>query len=164
VPVKRAFKPRYRSPGNRDAKLIVVATEDTKAAPKYFREFKQASRNTKIYVEDRLNTSSSPDYVVNQLDQFTEQYELEEGDELWAVIDVDSWGNAKLSKIAKQCSQKKYHLAVSNPCFELWLLLHLKSMDEYDDATKQDFLQKKKSRARASRNRLEKELAELLKG
>ncbi|MGD2088792.1 MAG: hypothetical protein PVH61_21615 [Candidatus Aminicenantes bacterium] len=35
---KRRFKPLSRPSAFRDAKLIIIATEDTKAEPKYFRD------------------------------------------------------------------------------------------------------------------------------
>ena len=51
---------------------------------------------------------------------------MESEDELWLVIDRDRWKEAMLSRVTKECSQKDYlHVAMSNPCFELWLLLHL---------------------------------------
>jgi len=42
------------------------------------------------------------------------------------VIDRDLWKEKNLAEIAQHCHQKKYHLGLSNPCFELWLLLHWK--------------------------------------
>lgn len=50
--------------------------------------------------------------------------EIEEGDELWIVIDVDKWGENKLDELCKQCEREGFHIAASNPCFELWLVLH----------------------------------------
>ena len=53
-------------------------------------------------------------------------YELEDDDELWLVVDKDRWTEAMLSRVATECSQEvAMHMALSNPCFELWLLLHL---------------------------------------
>jgi hypothetical protein len=47
------------------------------------------------------------------------------------VIDFDRWGVGKLGEIAQACRQKGYLLAVSNPCFELWLLLHVCRLGDY---------------------------------
>ena len=70
--------------------------------------------------------NSSPEHVLKQLNDYKGQYELESDDELWLVIDRDRWTDAMLSHVAKECAQDNYlHVALSNPCFELWLLLHL---------------------------------------
>ncbi|WP_422451131.1 MULTISPECIES: RloB domain-containing protein [unclassified Endozoicomonas] len=47
-------------------------------------------------------------------------------DELCLVIDRDqqAWEEKAISEIAKACDQKQYLLALSNPAFDLWLLLH----------------------------------------
>lgn len=48
-------------------------------------------------------------------------------DEIWAIVDVDE--HARLSEAAALAAQRGVHLAISNPCFELWLLWH------YEDQT-----------------------------
>ncbi len=42
-------------------------------------------------------------------------------DETWCVFDVDDFD---LQGVAAQAKQAGIRLAVSNPCFELWLVLH----------------------------------------
>ena len=75
------------------------------------------------------------------------------------VIDVDRWKESELGDVAQQCEQKKYFLAVSNPCFELWLLLHLKSLADYTDDEIQALFENKKSGYRTA---IEIELKNLL--
>jgi hypothetical protein len=43
-------------------------------------------------------------------------------DEVWCVIDVDV--HARLVEARTLAGRNRVNLAVSNPCFELWLLLH----------------------------------------
>lgn len=63
---------------------------------------------------------------MKQLNDYKEQYALEADDELWLVVDKDRWTEAMLSHVATECAQDNYmHMALSNPCIELWLLLHL---------------------------------------
>ena len=63
---------------------------------------------------------------MTQLNDYKEQYALEADDELWLVIDKDRWTEAMLSRVATECAQDDFmHMALSNPCIELWLLLHL---------------------------------------
>ena len=70
-------------------------------------------------------STPSPEHVLKQLNDYKSQYELEADDELWLVVDKDRWTEAMLSRVATECSQEvAMHMALSNPCFELWLLLH----------------------------------------
>lgn len=42
-------------------------------------------------------------------------------DEVWCVVDVDEFD---IGSAVTEAGRRGIHLAVSNPCFELWLLLH----------------------------------------
>ena len=52
---------------------------------------------------------------------------------MWLICDVDRWGQKKLSEVDQLCKQKSYFFAVSNPCFESWLMLHFANMENYSD-------------------------------
>lgn len=116
----------------RDTKLYIIATEGEKTEKQYFDIF----RNLKIQVRviPTEGGLSAPEYVLERLEQFEEQYQIGNEDELWLMIDVDRWGDRKLSQISAATSQKDYQLAVSNPCFEVWLYLHCADY-ENDDLT-----------------------------
>lgn len=47
-------------------------------------------------------------------------------DEVWCVYDVDDTPEGKLSEARELADKECLRLAVSNPCFELWLLLHFR--------------------------------------
>ena len=122
---------RERREAFRDARLIVIATEGKDTERIYFTELAKEYTNPRVHVhilyrcEDEQN-NSSPEHVLKQLNKYKGQYELESDDELWLVIDRDCWTDTMLSHVAKECAQDDYlHVALSNPCFELWLLLHL---------------------------------------
>jgi hypothetical protein len=120
--IKKSFR---RTSGFRDAKLIVIATEGERTEPAYFRGLKAAFRKPAIHMEilPRTTAGSSPAHVQEELDKFNKVYNLVEGDELWMVIDRDQWPDKNLAETAGECERKGYFLAVSTPCFELWLLL-----------------------------------------
>lgn len=42
------------------------------------------------------------------------------------MLDVDTWEEKHLRELGKLCqeSQGKWNCAISNPCFEIWLLMH----------------------------------------
>lgn len=132
----RKLKPRKRPHGLRDARLIVIATEG-KTERGYFNALASAPqfRNPKVHVEviQPSDDKSAPNWVLELLDEYSKKYGLKpkEIDELWLVIDVDCWGDDKLSEVARQCVTKGYRLAISNPCFEIWLLLHYRSLGEF---------------------------------
>ena len=72
------FTPAKRRSGNRDAKLIVIATEGTKTEKKYFDSLVEAYFIPNIHVEvlDRINGGSDPKTVLKTLDNFRKKYSL----------------------------------------------------------------------------------------
>jgi hypothetical protein len=158
---ERKFKPRTRKTALRDASLIIIATEGEKTEKIYLDALHEAYRNLKVHVVvlERKKTASSPQHVLENMNEFRKQYSLEADDQLWLVVDVDAWTEQMLGEVATECRQKAYKLAVSNPCFELWLLLHRKSLDEYTPEAIEELAQNKK--VTKGRNRLEAELLNL---
>jgi hypothetical protein len=163
MPEKRTFHPRTRRSGFRDARLVIIASEGTNTEKQYFDDLKSFYENPRVHVEalKRIDTASSPKRVLEQLDEFKTNYRLKSNyDELWLVIDVDRWGVDKLAEISRLVIQKHYFLAVSNPCFELWLLLHHRSLDEYNSEILIQFRENLKDGT--NRTRLERELLAIL--
>lgn len=122
---------RERREAFRDARLIVIASEGKATERIYFKALAKEYTNPRVHVHilersvDEQN-NSSPEHVLKQLNDYKNQYELEADDELWLVADKDRWTEAMLSRVATECSQEvAMHMALSNPCFELWLLLHI---------------------------------------
>lgn len=122
---------RERREAFRDARLIVIASEGKDTERIYFNALAKEYTNPRVHVHilkrcEGEQNNSSPEHVLKQLNDYKGQYELESDDELWLVIDRNRWTDAMLSHVAKECAQDDYlHVALSNPCFELWLLLHL---------------------------------------
>lgn len=109
----------------RDAKLCVIATEGTDTEKQYF-EGRFGSAKLKIEVLDTGTTGlSAPQQVLERLTTFEQKYDLGDEDERWLMIDVDYHRAEFLSAVCQEAMQKNFQLAVSNPCFELWLWLHV---------------------------------------
>lgn len=107
---------------------------------------------------------SSHKHIIKQLDGYKKTFSICEGDELWLLIDRDKQNNPteNIANIAQSCLQKGYSLALSNPCFELWLLLHVQDIKTYNkEILKQIFENKKVS---TGKNFLDRELSTLLNG
>ncbi len=116
-------RPLARGEGTqRDDRLFLVACDDTYAPKQYF-SFLRLSR-VQIHVVATDDTKSAAVYVLERLKQFS----IEEDDERWMVLDTDHCiepnhypGFIKALVEARQAGIK---IALSRPCFELWLLLH----------------------------------------
>jgi hypothetical protein len=50
-------------------------------------------------------------------------------DEVWCVFDIDE--HPKVPEAKNQARDNNIHLAISNPCFELWVLLHFQNQTAY---------------------------------
>lgn len=116
--------------GQRDARLVVVATEGARTEPAYFDALKLngvIDRNRVVLevIPTGADNKSSPESVLARLKEAAERYELKDFDGKWIVLDVDRWGERKLSEVAQEATQMGANLAVSNPSFEVWLLLHV---------------------------------------
>ena len=120
---------RRREPNkHRDARLFVIATEDTYAARQYFGVFEGMSPRVKIVISETTDNRSSPGHVVDRLLRYREVEELNEDDRLWALLDTDHWiepnHRPQLIDALKRAKNSGIMVAMSNPCFDLWLLLH----------------------------------------
>lgn len=127
--IRRRFN---RTSGFRDSRIYVIATEGMRKEPKYFKDLDNFPefRNPRVHVHiiERQTSASSPRHILNELIKIKTDYSLNRYDELWMIIDRDAWKERDLSEVATLCSQKGFCLAISNPCFELWLLLHGKDI------------------------------------
>jgi hypothetical protein len=106
-------------------KLFLIATEGSKTEPQYFdalREFQNAVICTKCI---RQGLKSSPNQVLKKINAAVTEHNLQKGDEAWVVIDKDNWSVEQIDKIYQWANKAtKRNLALSNPKFEYWLLLH----------------------------------------
>lgn len=121
---------RERPEAVRDARLIIIATEGKDTERIYFTALADAYSNPRVHVHvlkrpKDEEQNSSPAHVLGQINAYKKNYELEADDELWLVIDKDHWTESMISGVALECEKDPFmNLALSNPCFELWLMLH----------------------------------------
>lgn len=123
---------RHRRRAARDARIIVLALEGELSGEefRYFNWLRARLVNDHRFFVELLPTpsdthQSSPDAVIRRLDDHVSVHDLQpEIDLLWLVFDIDTWPPAMRSRVAQLATQKHYGLGISNPCFELWLLLH----------------------------------------
>jgi len=111
-------------PHQRDARLVVIATEGTSTERDYFAIFGRMSSRVQVRVLETEGGYSAPRHVLERLRRFRREFDLGPSDALCLVIDKDRWPDAQLNEVAKGALQMRALLAVSNPCFEVWLYLH----------------------------------------
>jgi hypothetical protein len=115
----------------RDAKILVIATEGEVTEKHYFSIFSDPQSeffNPRVKRIDILQTEngfSAPAHVIHRLLDYKQNNDLNAQDQLWLVIDVDRWEKqGVLAPVIAEAYQKDIFLAISNPCFEVWLLCH----------------------------------------
>lgn len=114
----------------RDARLFVVATEDRYAGRQYFAALEANGviprHRVKVHVLPTEDSHSSASAVLARLKELDTQYRPM--DERWLSLDVDHQASGShlkaLARVCKEAEEDGIQLAISNPCFEAWLLLH----------------------------------------
>lgn len=130
MPSKYRRKSQLRDPYKR----IIIASEGNVTEPDYFEVLRNNCRieNVTIVILKRNpdNTNSAPVHVLGELDAYKKAYGMKNMDELWLVIDKDRWPEKQVNQVLSDCSARHYHAALSNPCFEIWLILHHKDLTQ----------------------------------
>lgn len=119
-----------RRPSRQPKVRILVVCEGKKTEPLYLRQFQHHVRNPRVHVEP-VGPAGVPRTVVETAIGLRRQAEDEARrqrdenllwDEVWAVFDMDD--HPKVGEAKQLAIANGIRLAVSNPCFELWALLH----------------------------------------
>lgn len=110
-------------------KIILIGAEGkNQTEQKYFKAFNQVQSEYKIMVGKGNNTD--PVGVVEDLLKSAKQEELDlkDGDMLACFIDVDfkKGRDQELRAAMKLARQNNISVFLSNPCFEIWYLLHFR--------------------------------------
>ncbi len=136
--------PLIRQGGFVDAeKLFVLSYEGENTEKKYFQDF----RTSKFFNNSGLieivplkrpkDKGSDPFSVKKLLNEAKKEHGFKITDEFWLIIDRDDWETIhklNFDELVEECKKEKnFYLAMSNPCFEIWLVLHLKEISEFTD-------------------------------
>ncbi|MGH1338804.1 MAG: RloB family protein [Aureispira sp.] len=118
-------------------KLYILAYEGNETEPQYYQALKEQLRSSNTVIKilslkrARLDTLSAPKHVFNQLKTYKKNYRTTAQDEFWMIIDRDRW---KLDEWLEKCRlEKNFFVALTNPCFEFWLLLHLFEVTDFQE-------------------------------
>jgi hypothetical protein len=121
---------RRRGPVREPLPVILVVCEGEVTEPDYVDGFRRAYGANTVRVKV-VAPGGDPVGLVERAVQLRaeaddraerERDENRRYDEVWCVFDVDE--HARLRQARDRAAEAGIRLAVSNPCFELWLLLH----------------------------------------
>lgn len=137
--------PLIREGGFLDAeKLFILSYEGEKTEVNYFNNFRQSDFFNDsgiieiVPLKREENTGTDPLSVKRLLKKAKSNYKFKKTDEFWLIVDRDHWETKHkidFDKLVADCNKEEnFFLAMSNPCFEIWLIMHLKDIDEYNEA------------------------------
>lgn len=121
-----------RPPSRNIAQKILIACEGSKTEPIYFESIRNDLRLSTVKIiilrhQGKTDPRGIIERLIEERQQMKDNQQWTKQDVAWAVFDGDehiekspaNWQSA----IARAKSQK-IHLAITNPCFELWYLIH----------------------------------------
>lgn len=130
---------RRRVGGRTPATRLLIVCGAVGTEPDYIKGLNRHLRNPAVQIKV-LEKGRAPTQVVEYGIKHARNAERggEGYDQLWCVVDVDDYTDhdAALRMAARQKAPAA-HVVVSNPCFEIWLLLHFRQVRQalarYDD-------------------------------
>lgn len=147
-------------------KFIVIASEDSKTAPMYFSALRDSDKFNDsgiieiIQLPSRKHQGNSPRDIKKQILDEESDTNFRAGDEFLIVSDRDQWEtmhHIDFDRFADECAKEKnMYWALSNPCFELWLLLHCTDLSVFTETELKEIYDNKRVTNR--KNTIEKVL------
>jgi hypothetical protein len=109
---------------------VLICSEGEVTEPSYLNGLKAELRIRLVHIEvvpAGSNPKTLVDYAVERKREAERQARKQKDDnlkydEVWCVFDVDV--HEYLPEAKQKAEANKINVAISNPCFELWLLLH----------------------------------------
>lgn len=133
----RHLPPRLeRRKAVRDPKRrFTIICEGKNTEPAYFEALRATFPDARIDVEVEP-AAGMPMTIANRAAKLAKQRDSEvdsfaKNDEVWAMFDRDTHPNH--AEAVGLCEAKRVGVARSNPCFEVWLILHFADFDRSDD-------------------------------
>lgn len=140
----RKSRPLTRVTNRREPKTVfTILTEGKNTEPEYFRELQRIVEKNIIRL-DLVPAAGAPVTIANlakaqqsksrELGRHGKKRSFAQQDETWVAFDRDEHPN--IDEAIQICKNAKVGVAFSNPCFELWLILHLADFDKVVDRHK----------------------------
>lgn len=124
----RSFPIGPRSQGKRVQSKVILLVVDGVSEVEYFNYFKNRNPHLKIIPKDTGETSY--ERIMNKCTGYMSEHRvsISSGDKVAIVTDVDKHLTKDIIDFERKCKIKSIDLFISNPSFEVWLLLHFKNL------------------------------------
>lgn len=125
--VNRANRKNRNGPPRKERTIILLAVEGgNKTEKTYFTELNRLQNEYRIVFADGNNTDAVK-VVADAVASIEKKgIDFSRGDIVYAVLDTDFGKEKKIREARKQARENNIGLLLSNPCFEVWLLLHFR--------------------------------------
>lgn len=121
----KGYNPRKEGTRKAERKVYIVC--EGKTEQNYFTGLR--TRNSGVEIIPVYGKCTDPKSIIDFAQEKMNNkwsIDLDEGDGVWCAFDVDENTNQALTEA--KAKAKDIQIALSNPCFELWLLLHYKTI------------------------------------
>ncbi len=117
---------------SRQQSRLMFILVDGKSEKKYFENFRGINPHLRIEIMSERDQCSYPKSLKYCMSQMTRrQMELDKGDKAVIVTDVDRHTSQDVMDFDKDCTKQGIGLFVSNPSFEVWLVLHFERITRW---------------------------------
>jgi hypothetical protein len=132
---------RRRPPTREPKRRFTIFCEGRNTEPAYFRTLQRTVKNAIVNLEvvpaagvpytlaEKASARARELGLAGRARRRRDSYE--ENDEVWAVFDRDE--HPRYEEAVALCTRNRVGVGRSNPCFEVWLILHEADYDRPDD-------------------------------
>lgn len=115
-------------------RIIRIMSEGQVTEPEYLRRLAKSNSNVVLKIE---KSGKSPDILVREAQKlYRLANRIRSSDQVWCIFDVDNVSKQSIKEIRARASTNDIKTAISNPCFELWLVLHKENYTAYTTSSK----------------------------
>ncbi len=108
-------------------KVFFLVCEGRVTEPSYFNFFKRNLNDdfTININKNRNKNKSDPKNLLKSMKEILRRDPIRSNDEAWIIFDKDNWPKEYIKELEEWAKQdQRYNIAMSTPCFEIWLLWH----------------------------------------
>lgn len=115
-------------------KVFTIFPEGEKTENCYFTLLRAMNETVNIIIK-KGDKKTEPNQVLGRAKKYIRENGLSKNEQVWLVIDVDGRPESSFKECFEwEKSDTKHNLAISNPKFEYWLLMHFESGDDVKNA------------------------------
>ena len=120
-----------RTVGSRFPRNVVIIVTEGDTERIFFNSLKQRNLNIEIKPEKgkRTNARQLVEYCVERIKTY--ELNVEDGDLAICAFDIDNNSEKDVKAALDNAENHGIIVALSNPCFELWYLLHFRDIDHH---------------------------------